>query len=167
LERALANEHFDFAVASDLQRAHDTARAIVGERIPVMLDARWREFDFGAWEGLTWDEIAERWPESAVDTPYSAASYHPQGGESFDDVCARVADALNDLRAGQHHNVLVVTHAGPLHAMLRVLFSGENKEGQEMSGVRFLPASITRVRFIDGRAELVSLNEARHLDCAG
>ena len=167
LGRALAHDDFDFAVASDLQRAHDTARAIVGERIPVMLDSRWREFDFGAWEGLTWDEITDRWPEYAAVNSFSAATYRPQGGESFDDVCVRVSDALKDLRVAPHHNILVATHAGALHAMLQVLFSGGNQEAPDIFGVRFLPASITRVRFIDGRAHLVSLNDVSHLDSAG
>jgi len=167
VERALAGEHFDLAVASDLQRAHDTARTIVGERTAVTLDARWREFDFGAWEGLTWDEITGRWPQYAEQNSFSAATYRPEGGESFDDVCARVAAALDDLRAGPHGNVLVATHAGPLHAMLHVLFSGSNEEAPEVFGVRFMPASITRVAFINGRAHLMSLNDVKHLDPSG
>ena len=147
---------FDFAVASDLQRANDTARAIVGERVPVMLDARWREFYFGEWEGLTWDEIIERWPEYSQRNPFSVATYQPEGGESFADVRARVSLALDDLRTAQHRNILVATHAGPLHAMLSVLFPGERD-------VCFMPASITRVRSTGGATELVSLNETGHL----
>lgn len=162
--RALAAERFDFAIASDLERAHDTARAVVGERIPVVLDKRWREFDFGSWEGLTWDEIVERWPEYAEQQSFSACAYHPEGGESFEEVCARVKDAIDDLPDG---NVLVATHAGPLHAMLHVLFSGDNEEAPQAFGVRFMPASITRVRFTGGRAHLTSLNDVEHLDSSG
>lgn len=132
-----------------------------------MLDKRWREFDFGSWEGLTWDEIVDRWPHYAQQQIFSASTYQPEGGESFDDVCTRVKDAIDDLRAGPDVNALVATHAGPLHAMLHVLFSGDNEEAPEAFGVRFMPASITRVRLIDGRAELVSLNDVKHLDPSG
>lgn len=158
LARALGREPFDFAVASDLRRAHDTALAIVGSRIPVTLDARWREFAFGEWEGLTWEEIVERWPHLREQSSSAAKAYRPEGGESFEQVVGRVREALEDLTGGTHRNVLVVTHAGALHAMLEVLFNGE------APGVRFLPACVTHVRMVDGQARLLRLNDVAHLD---
>lgn len=158
LARAYGRDPFDFAVASDLRRAHDTALAIVGTRIPVTMDARWREFAFGEWEGLTWDEIVERWPHLREQSSSAAKAYRPQGGESFEQVVARVRDAIEDLTKGSHRNVLVVTHAGALHAMLEVLFHGEAPP------VRFLPAAVTHVRLVDGQAHLLRLNDVAHLD---
>lgn len=67
----------------------------------------------------------------------------------------RVRSALDELREGGHTHALVVTHAGPLHAMLHLLF-GELP-------VRFTPASVTRVRFEGARAELTLLNDAARL----
>jgi broad specificity phosphatase PhoE len=62
----LASEHFDFALASDLSRATATAAAIGAAcGVAVMSEPRLREMNFGAWEGLTWDEITERFPETA------------------------------------------------------------------------------------------------------
>jgi len=154
LAALLRDEDFDHAVSSDLARAYDTARAIRGQA-PVQRDARWREFRFGEWEGLTWDEIVARWPHLREHDASAAKRYTPEGGESFEDVCARVAQALDDLQRARHRHVLVVTHAGPLHAMLQTLFG-------EMS-LRFSPASVTRVRIEDGHAELLALNEVAHL----
>jgi 2,3-bisphosphoglycerate-dependent phosphoglycerate mutase len=162
LAGALAGANFDRAVSSDLSRAYDTARAICGEQ-RVERDPRWREFAFGEWEGLTWEEIVARRPEYGAHASTAAKQYAPPGGETFQAVCARVADALADLRAGGHARVLVVTHAGPLHAMLHTLFGEREAEFQEALGVRFTPASITRVRFDSGQAELVQLNDAAHL----
>ena len=158
LARALGREPFDYAVASDLRRAHDTALAILGTRIPVALDPRWREFAFGEWEGLTWDEIVERWPHLREQSSSAARAYRPEGGESFEQVAARVRAALEDVTNGSHRNALIVTHAGALHAALEVLFPGGAPT------VRFVPASVTKVRIAGGQASLLRLNDAAHLD---
>lgn len=99
---------------------------------------RWREFDFGEWEGLRVSEI---------DAGTNARAYAPPGGEGFDAVCARVREAIDALRDTRRS--LIVTHAGPLHAMLAVLF-GETR-------VRFEPASITTVELQPDAAQLIDL----------
>lgn len=52
-----------FILASDLERARDTAR-VIGDALGVEVhtDARLRERGFGPWEGLTRPEIEEKWP---------------------------------------------------------------------------------------------------------
>jgi alpha-ribazole phosphatase len=161
LARVLSGIPFDYAVSSDLSRAYDTARAIRKE-LPVVRDTRWREFDFGQWEGLTWDQILERWPQTGEHAHTAAKTYAPEDGERFDAVCARVSEAIDDLRRGGHEQVLVVTHAGPLHAMLHALF-GDRAQAQEIMGVRFSPASITRVNLQPDGTELLVLNDISHL----
>jgi probable phosphoglycerate mutase len=131
----------------------ETARAIYGPN--VRPDPRWREFEFGEWEGLTWEQIVERWPQYGEQTGTAAKRYAPPGGETFEAVAARVASALDDLRGGGYEHALVVTHAGPLHAMLHAFF-GELP-------VRFTPASVTRVRLEGERPELTLLNDVAHL----
>lgn len=140
----------------------DTARAIRGNA-PVQADERWREFAFGQWEGLTWEEIAARWPVVDEHGHTAAERYTPPGGETFDTVCVRVAAALDELRATGASCILVVTHAGPLHAMLHTLFGDRQAEMQEVLGVRFSPASITRVALGDDAPEILALNEVSHL----
>jgi len=149
-------------VSSDLSRALHTAR-VIRAALPVEPDARWREFAFGEWEGLTWDEIAARWPQADQAGPTTAKRYAPPGGETFEAVCSRVTQALADLQERGFERALVVTHAGPLHAMLHRYFGDRGAEMQEALGVRFSPASVTRIR-IQGRPELLLLNDVRHLD---
>jgi broad specificity phosphatase PhoE len=163
LAALLRDERFDHAVSSDLSRAYDTARIIRGDS-PVERDRRWREFAFGEWEGLTWDEIAERWPDVAEHGSTAAKLYTPPGGESFEAVRARVSEAIQRLRTGGYQSVLVVTHAGPLHAMLHTFFGDRQAEMAETLAVRFWPASVTRIDVDDeGRADLLTLNEVAHL----
>jgi broad specificity phosphatase PhoE len=163
LARALADEQFERAISSDLSRAYDTAVAIRGGE-PVERDLRWREFAFGEWEGLTWDEITRRHPDLAASASTSAKRYVAPGGESFDDVLLRVSEALAEYQANTHAaNVLIVTHAGPLHAMLHTFFGHREAEMQEVLGVRFSPASITRIEVAGGNVELLALNDVAHV----
>jgi broad specificity phosphatase PhoE len=162
LAALLRGESFDHAVSSDLSRAYDTACAIRGD-LSVARDERWREFAFGEWEGLTWEQICKRWPAMRGQHPTTAKQYAPPGGESFDAVQTRVTRALDELQSAGYTNVLVVTHAGPLHAMLHTFFGNREAEAQLLLGVRFSPASVTRIGVENGRAELLALNEVAHL----
>jgi uncharacterized phosphatase len=113
LARELANERIDAVYASDLRRALDTARAIAGPRgLGVHLVPELREKNFGSWEGLTDDEVLERFPEARTG-PWGDA-------ETPDDVVERVLGALRHI-AERHpgDQVLVVSHGGPLRAVLR------------------------------------------------
>lgn len=158
----MQGERFDLAVSSDLARARETAR-IATRTAEIRTDVRWREFAFGDWEGLTWDEIVARDPALGQYERSAAKLYAPPGGETFASVRARVRAALDEYLAGPYESVLVVTHAGALHAMLHEFFGDPRAGMQEALGVRFVPGSITVVEASGDRARLVQLNEAGHL----
>ena len=64
--RALAEEPIAHVYSSDLQRAHDTARAIADVHgLTPTTTAGLRERGFGHFEGKTWAEIETLWPEDA------------------------------------------------------------------------------------------------------
>jgi broad specificity phosphatase PhoE len=157
---ALASEPISAIVSSDLSRALETARAIAGHHgLEVRADARLREFRFGAWEGLTWDEIVARYPVAEEMAFSSVRDYAPTGGERFEHVRARVAEALAEAGVCDG-TVLFVTHAGALHALLDILVSGE----VDLSQIRLTPASITRIAMDLPTPRLRSLDDVRHLD---
>jgi broad specificity phosphatase PhoE len=146
------------AVSSDLVRARETAEIILeGRDIALETDPRWREMRFGVWEGLTWPEIVERNPDLATRPANVPRFYTPEGGESFDELCARVRLALEALTAtaAEGQTLLVATHAGPLHALLRVAL-GESEASA--LGVRFLPATLTRFALGPEGARVTQLN---------
>lgn len=95
---------------------------------------------------------------------FSAKLYTPEGGESFAQVQSRISAALQELVRSGFARVLVVTHAGPLHAMLHEYFGDGKAEMAQVLGVRFSPASVTRIAVESGRAQLLALNEVAHLD---
>ncbi len=64
LAALLRNERIDAAASSDLARAAETARIVLGPRdVALRLDPDWREMQFGDWEGLTWEQILAANPQ--------------------------------------------------------------------------------------------------------
>ncbi len=156
LGRALAERPFDYAVTSDLARARETAEIVLGPRASILeSDARWREMSFGAWEGLTREQIVARTP--GADAATAPRFMMPEGGETFAQLCERVEVALAAVaeRTPAGGRALVATHAGVLHAALRLLL-GE-REAADL-GVKFLPASYTTLAVEDHNVRLVELN---------
>ena len=108
-------------VSSPLQRAYDTAAAAAKALgLDVTVDDDLIETDFGAWEGLTFTEAAERDPDLhrrwLRDT-----STKPPGGESFDEALDRVHRArARIIAAHQGTTVLVVSHVTPIKMLLRL-----------------------------------------------
>ncbi len=108
-------------VSSPLQRAYDTAAtAAKALGLDVTVDDDLIETDFGAWEGLTFAEAAERDPELHRRWLRDTGTT-PPGGESFDAVLDRVLRARERIiEAHQGATVLVVSHVTPIKMLLRL-----------------------------------------------
>lgn len=159
LAALLRDERIDVAVSSDLARAVETARIVLGSReIPLRTDPDWREMRFGDWEGLTWEQILAANPALAAGDMTDVRRYTPGGGETFDDLAARIARAVERVSAETPPDgaALIATHAGPLHALLSVLLGDAERAALR---VRFLTASITRFRRHNGVWKLTRLNQ--------
>ena len=159
LAALLRDQRIDVAVSSDLSRAVETARIVLGARaIPLRLDPDWREMRFGDWEGLTWEQIRAANPHLAETDLTSVKSYTPGGGEKFDDLTSRIAGAVErvSVETPPDGAALVATHAGPLHALLSVLLGDAERAALR---VRFMTASITRFRRENGVWRLTRLNQ--------
>lgn len=106
----LTSQRFDRVVASDLQRAIQTARLAYGE--PQEVSAALRELEFGQLEGLRWAEL----PEVYKDALMGFEGFQAPGGESTAQLRRRVYAFLDTLPAGRH---LLFTHGGVLRMVLR------------------------------------------------
>jgi ribonuclease H / adenosylcobalamin/alpha-ribazole phosphatase len=109
----------DAVVSSPLQRAAATA-AIAARALALtaVIDDDLRETDFGEWDGLTLDEIQQRWP-TAVAVWRRDPEQAPPGGESFAATAVRVNRACDRLlREHCGQTVLVVCHITPIKILL-------------------------------------------------
>ena len=97
-------------ISSPLQRARHTAEAF---GVPVEIDTRWIELDYGELDGRSPSDVAEEtWQRWRAD-----ASYAPPGGESLMDLGNRVRAACVDVSgAASDGTVVVVTHVSPIKA---------------------------------------------------
>lgn len=96
-------------VSSDLRRCRETA-AVIG--VEPMWERAMREFDFGAIEGRTWDELDAATQQAMIDHDGFVAP----GGESVAAFAARIDSFVAGLSAGTH---LVITHGGVIHELHR------------------------------------------------
>jgi broad specificity phosphatase PhoE len=112
LAEDLAGEHIDAVYSSDLARAYETARIVADARgLDVTALRDFRERHIGTWEGMTDDEVLQRFPH-ATSGPWGDA-------ETVDEMADRVYGALQRI-ADSHPGgrVLVVSHGGPLRSVL-------------------------------------------------
>jgi len=111
------------AYCSPQGRAFDTAKiALKRVGMTATMDARLCEISFGKWEGLTFDEIADGWPEITKYADQDMFAWHFQspGGETFDDVSARARGFLESLTGPS----VIVTH-GITSRILRGIWLGQ------------------------------------------
>lgn len=108
--------------ASPLERAARTGERIAAALgIAMTAEPRLREQSFGAWEGLTRDEVLDR---GAADRELLAGweadpDNAPPGGESLAAVAHRVRRLADDLSRGHPGDwVVLVSHVGPIKALL-------------------------------------------------
>ena len=120
LAQRLRRIPFKLAVASPTTRARLTAETILADREALLVeDPRWAETNHGRWEGLTYREVRERFPDEAAARFSDMLHGRAHGGESLAEVAARVAQGWAALH--QQHpagRVLLVTHATPIQLIL-------------------------------------------------
>jgi broad specificity phosphatase PhoE len=103
----------DLVVTSDLKRAWRTAEIAFGDRRPIRRDARLRECDYGA---MTRHPVRDL---DRVRLDHVAAPF--PGGESYEQVAARVAGLLRELRSGAAERILIVGHRATFYALEHLL----------------------------------------------
>jgi len=99
--------------ASDLKRSVMGARIIARHHdVPLYILPELKEVFFGAWEGLTFSEIRERFPEAVRSREADLLNFRPPGeGESVRQLSERILACFQDIRSRQNGNdILVVGH---------------------------------------------------------
>jgi probable phosphoglycerate mutase len=109
----------ELIVTSPLRRARQTAAEVASATgAQVRVEDGIRESDFGKWEGLSFAEASEQWPE-AMAAWLADPAVPPPAGESFTDVGARVGVALEALLAAEPgKRCVLVSHVTPIKELV-------------------------------------------------
>jgi len=174
LRRRLAGVAFERVISSPLLRAQETARIAAG-RGEIHTDARLLEMDYGAWEGLTYEELDTRFAAERAAWVKAPDVLACPGGESGYDVAERVGAFLVDLladhverhgaQAKEERCVLAVAHSSTNRILVCVALGLPIREYRQrlVQG----QGNLTVLRFEHGDgptdARLLLLNDLAHL----
>ena len=152
-------EGIDAIVSSPVRRTRESAE-ILAEVLgfEVGVEEGLAEMEFGAWDGLTYTEVRDKFPDE-VRTWLGNLDHAPGGGESFREVEKRVL-AGRDRLLEEHdgRTVLVVSHVTPIKTLVADALGAplESLYRMELS-----PASVTVVSYYpatpEGRPAMASL----------
>ena len=161
--KRLAGAGISAIVSSPLQRAVQTAEEVAAVTgAGVTTDEDFRETDFGAWEGLTFAEVRERWP-AELTTWLADPAVPPPGGESFAAVSERVTAALDRvLQDRERQAILIVSHVTPIKTLVA---SALLAPPPALYRMHLDLAALSEIDWYgDGPAVLRSFNDTDHLD---
>jgi alpha-ribazole phosphatase len=118
IAETLRDARLDAIFASPLRRAIDTAAPLAeARRLTVVTHDGLRELDFGALEGLTFDDIARERPELYESWMTDPTETQFPDGESFADLSERALAAAAEIRS-EHERAAIVAHGGVTRAIL-------------------------------------------------
>jgi ribonuclease H / adenosylcobalamin/alpha-ribazole phosphatase len=149
----LSHGGIDAIVTSPLRRARETAAAVATTlELPVGVEDGLAEAAFGDWDGQTFGEVQERWPNELA-AWLDSADVAPPGGESFTAVSRRVRQARDRLvSAHTGSTVLAVTHVTPIKLLVCMALGAPI---EAMYRMEMRPASLTVVQWYpDGTPSL-------------
>jgi broad specificity phosphatase PhoE/ribonuclease HI len=149
-------------VTSPLRRTRETAEAVAEVLgAPVEVEPDLAECAFGEWDGLTYAQVHERWPEELRRWLWST-DVAPPGGESLAQVERRVSRSRDAVLARHvRRRVVVVSHVTPVNLLVRMALDAPMTAVFRMA---LAPASLSEVHYwADGVASLRSYNVTTHL----
>ena len=151
-------------VASDLERAEETAR-IVGLECGVVhsVDPDLREVDVGRWTGKSHEEIAELYPDEWAAWS-SGLDLRRGGGETYSELALRIERVVERIAALDAKDpILVVSHGGAIKSYVAKVLGVSDAGMRALAGVGNCGLSIVE-RDSRGRVRLHAWNDTAHLE---
>jgi len=146
----------DAVVASPVRRTVESAEIIataLGRE--VELEPGFAEMEFGAWDGMTFAEVGERYPDE-LNAWLGSLDHAPGGGESFRTVQERVLAGLGRLlEAHAGRTVVVVSHVTPIKTLVS---HAVDAPLEAVFRMELTPASVTVLAWFDDRPSMRMYN---------
>ncbi|MCK0141868.1 histidine phosphatase family protein [Aliiroseovarius sp. F20344] len=147
--------HDAAVISSDLIRATATADAIECKRFRLPHHPDLREFHFGEWDGLGWQEVSERDPNLSRAFWEAPGDHQAPGGESWNQLSARVTAVVDDLNERGHRHIVAVAHFGVI--LTQIAMAGDMTAYQAL-GHKIDNLSVTRLDWDGGRWSVGQIN---------
>lgn len=157
------NYNISKVFASDLKRAYKTGECIAEVcGVEITANENLREINAGKWEGLTFSELHEKYKDSFGVWCTDIGNAVCVGGESVVELAERIENELIKLaEENDGQEIVIVTHATPVRAMQCMTVECA------VEGMKDIPwvsnASVTEIRYKEGKCKLVKVGEDTHL----
>jgi probable phosphoglycerate mutase len=146
---------------SPLKRAMSTANQVALNGVVPIDD--FMEIHMGEWEGMTTEEIAERWPD-VMETIYRKGVDLPRGstGETWSQLTIRFAEAMAEIEHSPDGLTLAVAHGGAIRSYISSLTKTEDTHSESL----YTPAntSVTHVAVTERGPEILDFSVSTHLE---
>lgn len=149
--------------SSDLSRAFATAEPLAQQKgLSIQTDERWREINFGTFQGLTHDEIRAKYPDEERQLVTNYMDLIMPEGESRRQMQNRAYAAWQHILANEPASeIAILTHGGPIRVLLMKLFP---EQVDRMMKVPVPNTSVTIIAVDGDTLRLETLSSTAHLD---
>lgn len=162
LAKYLSERHIDAVYSSPLQRALKTAEAIASNHgLSVEIAPGLIDFNFGVWQGLSLQEVRERYPELFKEWASHPDKVKIPGGESLNAVRKRAMSLVDKIAAGARGTVALVAHRVVNKVLICALLGLDNSH---FWNIRQDNCGITTFTYEKGRSVLIEHNNTSFLN---
>lgn len=165
LARGMEGRPVEKVYTSTLSRAYETGLAIgKSQNVPVVQLKGLEEVGYGVWEGMTMEEIQEKYPKELEQWYNSPVDVAPPEGESQVQVYERCGRALETILAQSRGDVAIVSHGATVVFLLEYLLRDTRRDEDE--DIIVGNASISTIEY-DLKTKvfrLAQLNDRSHLE---
>ncbi|MCL2019904.1 MAG: histidine phosphatase family protein [Oscillospiraceae bacterium] len=118
LGKSLEDISFDAVYSSPLTRAVETVKTAFGDKYKIITDKRLVEINLGDMEGMTYEDVIIKYPESGMLFFTDPVRYKTiPNGEHLEDMLIRISSFLDDITESGYDKVFVLTHGYAMRVM--------------------------------------------------
>lgn len=158
----LKDEDFDVIYSSTLKRAYNTIKDIADyqdKKVHTLKELK--EINFGEWEGLTFSEIEEKYPQLAEKWAKNPMCCKPPEGEHIKEVEQRVGKTIDMIISkNPDKKILISTHGGIVRIIIAYLL---DLSLSRIFSIEVSNVSISRIKFYEHYPVIKLLNSTYHL----